>query len=46
MVVVTIGTPPDAPRPGLAGGVETRLATQRGIEVDVQVLYLDIEHSQ
>ncbi len=44
-VVVTVGTPPDAARPGLADGIESRLAADHGISVDVQVRYLEIERS-
>ncbi len=45
-VVVTIGAPPDAARPGLAEGVENRLTARYGIEVEVQVLYVEIERSR
>ena len=45
-VTVTIGVPPDAERPGLAGDVEQRLATRHDIDVTVDVLYLEIERSQ
>ena len=42
-VVVTVGTPPDAPRPGLASAIEARLAADHGLSVDVEVRYLEIE---
>ena len=45
-VVVTVGVPPDAPRSGLASGIETRLETEYGISADVQVRYVDVEWSR
>jgi len=44
-VVVTVGVPPDAPRPGLAAAIDQRLAAEYGLDVDVQVRYLEIEES-
>jgi uncharacterized hydrophobic protein (TIGR00341 family) len=44
-VVVTVGVPPDAPRPGLAAAIDERLAAEYGLDVDVQVRYLEIEES-
>ncbi|WP_336135171.1 TIGR00341 family protein [Natronomonas amylolytica] len=44
-VVVTVGVPPDAPRPGLADAIERRLATEHGLDIDVQVLYFEVERS-
>ncbi|MEF8778724.1 MAG: TIGR00341 family protein, partial [Natronomonas sp.] len=44
-VVVTVGVPPDASRPGLASGIENRLDAEYGIDVDVQVLYVEVERS-
>jgi uncharacterized hydrophobic protein (TIGR00341 family) len=44
-VVVTAGVPPDTRPDGLAGGIDTRLAAEYGIDVDVQVLYVDTERS-
>ena len=44
-VVGTVGVPPDSPRAGLANGIETRLATEYGIDVDVRILYVEIERS-
>ena len=43
-IVATIGAPPDA-RDGLAEGIRTRLAAEYGIEVDVRILYVEIERS-
>ena len=45
LVVATVGAPPDAPRRGLASGIESRLATTYGIETDVRILYVEIERS-
>ncbi len=45
-VVVTVGTPPDAARPGLADVVEQRLESEYGITVDVQIRYLEIERGR
>ncbi len=44
-VIGTVGAPSDSPRAGLASGIETRLAAEYGIEVDVQILYVEIERS-
>jgi len=44
-VVVTAGAPPDSTRRGLAADVEGRLATDHGIDVDVRVLYVELERS-
>jgi uncharacterized hydrophobic protein (TIGR00341 family) len=44
-VVVTVGVPPDAPRPGLASGIERRLDAEYGIDADIQVLYVEVERS-
>jgi uncharacterized hydrophobic protein (TIGR00341 family) len=44
-VTVRVGVPPDAERPGLAAGIETRLRRRHGIDVTVDVLYLEIERS-
>jgi uncharacterized hydrophobic protein (TIGR00341 family) len=44
-VVVTVGVPPDAPRPGLAAAIDERLAAEYGLDVGVQVRYLEIEES-
>jgi uncharacterized hydrophobic protein (TIGR00341 family) len=44
-VSVTVGVPPDAARPGLAEGIETRLRTEHGLDIDVQVLYLEVERA-
>ncbi|MFT4884406.1 MAG: putative hydrophobic protein (TIGR00341 family) [Natronomonas sp.] len=44
-VVVTVGVPPDAPRPGLASAIERRLATEHGLDIEVQVLYFEVERS-
>jgi len=44
-VVGTVGVPPDAARSGLASGIETRLAAEHGIDVDVRILYVEIERS-
>jgi uncharacterized membrane protein len=44
-IVVTAGVPPDTRPDGLAGGIDTRLAAEYGIDVDVQVLYVDIKRS-
>jgi uncharacterized hydrophobic protein (TIGR00341 family) len=44
-VVGTVGAPPDATRGGLAEGIQTRLAAEHGIEVDVRILYVEIERS-
>jgi uncharacterized membrane protein len=44
-VVVTAGTPPDVEPAGLADGIEARLASEHGISIDVQVLYIEIERS-
>jgi uncharacterized membrane protein len=44
-VVVTAATPPDAEPAGLADGIEERIADEHGIEIDVQVLYVEIERS-
>ena len=43
-IVATTGAPPDA-RDGLAEGIRTRLAAEYGIEVDVRILYVEIERS-
>ncbi len=45
-IAVTIGVPPDAPRPGLAAEIETRLSAEYGIAADVQVLYVEVERSR
>ena len=44
-VVVTVGTPPDAARPGLASGIESRLAAEHGLTVDVEVRYVEVERA-
>jgi uncharacterized hydrophobic protein (TIGR00341 family) len=44
-VTVTVGVPPDAPRPGLADPIEQRLAARHEVNVTVDVLYLEIERS-
>jgi uncharacterized hydrophobic protein (TIGR00341 family) len=44
-VSVTVGVPPDAARPGLAGEIEQRLRTEHGLDIDVQVLYLEVERA-
>ena len=44
-VVVTVGAPPGAQRAGLADAVQTRLATEYGVETDVRVLYVEVERS-
>ena len=44
-VVVTVGVPPDAPRPGLAAAIDERLAAEYGLDIQVQVRYLEIEES-
>jgi uncharacterized hydrophobic protein (TIGR00341 family) len=44
-VVVTVGVPPDAPRPGLAEAVDDRLRTEHGLDIDVQVLYFEVERA-
>ena len=44
-VVGTIGTPPDGTQGELAEGIRTRLAAEHGIEVDVRILYVEIERS-
>ncbi|MES3517436.1 MAG: TIGR00341 family protein [Natronomonas sp.] len=43
-VILTVGTPPDAERRGLATAVERRL-TDEGIDVTVEVRYVEIERS-
>jgi len=45
-VTVTVGVPPDAPRPGLANSIQTRLTRRHDIDVTVDVLYLEIERSE
>jgi uncharacterized hydrophobic protein (TIGR00271 family) len=42
-VIVTVGVPPDAPRPGLAAALRQRLANHHSLSVEVQVRYLEIE---
>lgn len=42
-VIVTVGVPPDAPRPGLAASLRQRLANHHSLSVEVQVRYLEIE---
>jgi uncharacterized membrane protein len=44
-VSVTVGVPPGADPPGLASALEARLGTERGIDVDVRVLYVEVERS-
>ncbi|QLD85606.1 TIGR00341 family protein [Natronomonas halophila] len=44
-VVVTVGVPPDAPRPGLAEAIDNRLRTEHGLDIDVQVLYFEVERA-
>jgi uncharacterized hydrophobic protein (TIGR00341 family) len=44
-VVVTVGVPPDAPRPGLADAIERRLSDAHGRDIEVQVLYFEVEHA-
>ncbi len=44
-VTVRVAVPPDAARPGLAEPIEDRLASRHGIDVTVEVLYLEIERS-
>lgn len=45
-ITVTVGVPPDAPRPGLAAAVENRLTTEYGVTADIQVLYVEVERSR
>jgi uncharacterized hydrophobic protein (TIGR00341 family) len=45
-VAVTVGVPPDVPRSGLADGIESRLADEYELAVDVQVRYLEIQWSR
>ena len=45
-ITVTIGAPPDSPRPGLAAAIEDRLITEYGVTADVQVLYVEVERSR
>ncbi|CAI48380.1 DUF389 family protein [Natronomonas pharaonis DSM 2160] len=40
---VTVGVPPDAGRPGLATGIETRVAAEAGVDIDIDVFYLERE---
>ena len=44
-VVGTVGAPRDGARGELAEGIRTRLAAEHGIEVDVRILYVEIERS-
>ena len=44
-IVVTVGVPPDDPRPELATAIATRLEAQHGIAVGVNVRYLEVERS-
>ena len=45
-ITVTVGAPPDSPRPGLADAIENRLLTEHGVTADVQVLYVEVERSR
>jgi len=42
-VTVRVGGPPDSDRPGLADPIQRRLQRRHGIDVTVDVLYLEIE---
>jgi uncharacterized hydrophobic protein (TIGR00271 family) len=44
-VVVTVGVPPDAARAGLASSIESRIQLEHGLDIDVQVLYLEVERA-
>jgi uncharacterized hydrophobic protein (TIGR00341 family) len=44
-VVVTVGAPPEVQRPELAAALEDRLATEHGLDLEVRVLYLEIQRS-
>jgi hypothetical protein len=42
-VVVRVGIPPDVERPGLAGPIYQQLTAEYGTDIEVRVLYLEME---
>jgi uncharacterized hydrophobic protein (TIGR00341 family) len=45
-VTVTVGVPPGADRPRVAEPIETRLRARHGVDVAVDVFYLEVERSR